>query len=371
MLTRGGVPGLDASTLVLSRFTPFFHQPQKETIAHVKHSWSLQLGLPPPVDSESDFTTIHSFLERASLPLDFEALIKIQLVVAKFGNILSNNINEAASSSIIRLVESELDVLSPSSLSQHDRHMVDYSILTTKLHFYALFMARAQPGGVAHSITLKTALTVALRLIQIATERKRSYPEMDSSGLSPVQQARCLPKSYYKTLAFATIFLLKFFHLSDSATSAERQSATDHILMSHDIFSGCSTDPLDEFGRAARVFDILGSLSPDKSEPSKLRLTNRMGVSVLLEALNITYEARGQSTELDENATLDENAPEPGSSMQSDIQLTGQQENQDGVQNWPYTMEQVNSSLALLQGYWDDSMQDVMPTDPSFSFFHP
>ena len=310
-------------------------------------------------------------MERASLSTDFESLIKIQLVVAKFGNILSNNMNEAASSSIIRLVESELDALYPNQLNQHDRHMVDYSILTTKLYFYALFMTRAQPGGVAHSITLKTTLTVALRLIQIATERKRNYPEIDSCGLSPVQQARCLPKSYYKTLAFATIFLLKFFYLSESATNAERQSATDHILMSHDIFRGCSTDPLDEFGRAARIFDILGSLSPDKSEPSKLRMTNRMGVSVLLEALNITHEARGRSTELDENATLEDVAPETRTGSQSDMQPSGQPENQDVFENWPYTMDQVNSSLALLQGYWDDSMQDVMPTDPSYAFFHP
>lgn len=325
---------------------------------YVGTSLSLHLGLQPPIDSDIDFTAIYNFLTQKTLPFEITTQVRIHLVVAKFIGLLLQN-NETVGSSVIRLINSELDVLK-SGFPENEPGIlkIEFSILVTKLHFYALLIIKSPPNSPSREIMLQTGLVAALRIIRISTTPPSSTRFGDRS-LPKIQRERSLPKTYYRGLAFATIFLITFFHLDANASREEQESAASHISLAQGVFKLCSIDPMDEYARTSRMFEILARLPPGSSDPTKLRFTHRMGVSLLLHATRMADEARGRSTqipELPENRTPEE----PMVTYQS--QLQEQQLQSDLI----YPMDQANSDAEFLREFWDDPIMNILNLDAMY-----
>ncbi|RSM18119.1 hypothetical protein CDV31_003041 [Fusarium ambrosium] len=318
----------------------------------VSTSLSLHLGLPPPIDSDLDFGSIHSFLRRQTAPPTFAMQVRVQLIVAKFTSLLNHDMGEGASSSFIRLLDTELDALR-AEVSPEDEQMraVELGILGAKMHLYALVITKDSNNSSSRQIMLRTARDVALRIIHISTLAMRNAPPDDQEL---IRKQRCLPKNHYRCLAFATIFLLKFFHRRGSDAPEERQAVANHISMAQNLFKACATEPRDEYNRTARVFEVLGRESPKSIEPDTLRLTHRMGVSIVFDAVSNASEARGKPVEIRENETIqDEGGPEESRVHERLL-------NQPEVE-----MDQADTSSEFLRGFWSDPYMNLLSFDPT------
>ncbi|KAH6900228.1 hypothetical protein B0T10DRAFT_554765 [Thelonectria olida] len=285
---------------------------------YVGTSLSLHLGLQPPIDSDLDFAIIHTFLNEKTISFDFAAQVRIHLVIAKFTNILLQNTSDVVGSSLVRLVNGELDAIK-SAFHDDDAGSLklEFSILVTKLHFHALMITKSPLTSPSRELMLQAGLTAAMRIIYISSRPTRStFSSLGDGDLLSVQRQRALPKTYYRGVAFATVFLITFFHLNASASQEERQSAASHISMAQSVFNTCSIDSLDEYARAARMFEILTRLPPGSADPNKLRLTHRMGVSILFNATRIADEARGRRTDSVENLEGKGGVPQSASQAQ-------------------------------------------------------
>ncbi|KAH7118595.1 hypothetical protein B0J13DRAFT_569435 [Dactylonectria estremocensis] len=324
---------------------------------YVGTSLGLHLGLQPPIDSDIDFTAIHNFLTQKTLPFEIATHVRIQLVVARFTNLLLQN-NDTVGSSMIRLINSELDALKSAFPEREPGGLkVEFSILVTKLYFYSLLIAKSPPASSSRDVLLQTGLVAALRIIRISTTPSRTPARLGDRELPPVQRDRSMPKTYYRGLAFATIFLLIFFYLNASATREEQESAGSHISLAQGIFKRCSIDPLDEYSRTAKLFEILARLPPGSSDPTKLRFTHRMGLSVLLHATRIADEARGRPVELVAEGTVSE----PVATYQN------QPQDQELPQDMLYNMDQTNSDAEFLKGFWDESFMNIFNLDVMYA----
>ncbi|KAK5999194.1 Putative transcription factor SEF1-like protein [Cladobotryum mycophilum] len=320
-------------------------------------SLSMQLGLHPPIEADLDLTAIQSFLARNTLPYKFEMLVRIQIVVAKYTNLFAHNISQDTSISFIRMIESELDVLQKEVYEKgFSSKKIEFNILDVKLHYYALLIPKLPPESSSRQIILTTGLAAALRMISISALQQPSSSAMD---LMSLQRRRSLPKNYYRSLAFATIFLLKFFYLNSSTPPEDKQAAAKHIKLVQNVFSTCSISDTDEYARAAKVFESLARLSPGNLDSTmKLRLTHRMGVSILLDALSTAAEVRGRPVELGENETLDQVV----ATSESHPTI---EEPSDGTS---LTDDQVDSTMDFLVEFWDDPLLNMVNFDdlPSY-----
>lgn len=271
-----------------------------------------------------------------------------------------HNLSEAASTSLIRLLDGELDMIK-SGFPEEDSNarMIEYSILSSKLHFYALSITRMQPRTPSHDIMLRVGLTVALRLIHISHMRLCDTP-VDTPDQTILRQQRCLPKTYYRGVAFAMAFLLKFFNLNGSAAQEEQQSAANHVMKALNIFRTVGTEDGDEYNRVVKFFSVMARLNPEQADPSKPRLTHRLGVSILLETYGAVYEAQGRSVELDENHTLHDKRP--------DLE---EEEMPDAEPIYPESFEFDPTLLNfdVQDEVWNDPLWNMLSTNVGPSFF--
>ncbi|KAK7430476.1 hypothetical protein QQZ08_002995 [Neonectria magnoliae] len=320
---------------------------------YVGTSLSLHLGLQPPINSDLDFAAIHNFLSQRTLPFEIATQVRIHLVVAKFINLLLQNTNESVGSSLIRVINNDLDAL---KLAVPEREpgilKVEFSILVTKIHFYALEITKAPLDSPAREIMLQTALVAAMRIIQISATPRLGTPD----GQPSLRRERSLPKTYYRGLALATIFLITFFHLNANASPEERQSAATHIALAQGVFRFCSIDPRDEYARVAKMFEILSRLPPGSADPTKMRFTHRMGVSILMNATRIADEARGRPTEIPEDHSVEEPRP----IYEADLR------NHELQQEMVYNTEQVTSDVEFLREFWDDPIMSMINLDAAY-----
>lgn len=317
----------------------------------IAYSLSMNLGLRPPVDAPMDFSIVQTFLGRKTVPIEFATYVRTQIIVAKYTGLMMQNSSEAGSSSVIRLLDSELDAIrSVYPVDGLNPTSIEYAVLTTKLHFYALMVIGLTPENISREIMLKTGLTMALRIIHIASRNSQGRAPDLNDQPTTIYTQRALPKNYYRCLAFATIFLLKFFHLNDNIHRDERQAAANHIAMAQDVFKVCSTDPLDEYSRVAKVVELLARLPPDASAHAKSKLTHRLGVSILLDAIGTASEVVGKPLEIGENQTLKEVRDNDHAGKQSSPNIgQGSSFAEEQV-----TEEQVDLGMDFLKEYWDD-----------------
>lgn len=264
----------------------------------------MHLGLPSLINSESDIAAIRTILSEYAPSYEFATQVRVQLVVASFASILSNNSNTEIDSSLVRMVDTELDAIK-TTCADGWTDMAELGVLAAKLHFYALVITRIRPGATSRDILLKLGLGVSLRIAHLTNARlhDNSNSTAETHNLTLQQRLRTHPKNYFRGLAFATVFLLRYFSLNSAAHADEQQMAANHVMMAHHIFQTCATSPQDEPGRAASLFETLGRQAPISADATKLRLTDRMGVSILLDAVSTASEVRGRPVEIAEGET--------------------------------------------------------------------
>ncbi|KAI5461874.1 hypothetical protein BGZ63DRAFT_356072 [Mariannaea sp. PMI_226] len=325
---------------------------------YVATSLSMHLGLPAPIDSDLDLAAIHEFLRRykSSISSTFAAKVRVYLIVAKFMSLLNRDIGETISSSFLRLLDTELAALHSDTMDNGEvSKAVELYILDTKLHFYTLAITKISHDSSSRSIMLTTALSAALRIIHTSTSTWRDYPEVKGS-LSFIQKQRSLPKSHYRGFAFATIFLIRFFHNSDTASLDEKQLAANHIQLAREHFKACSTSPHDEFSRTREVFEVLSRLKPMEAETKKLRLTHRMGVSIILDALTNASEVRGKPTKIEEQDKLEsDDVSDRHDSIGANL---------DDFYDSQVSMDQAGMNVDLLRGLWTDPILNMLNFEP-------
>lgn len=321
---------------------------------YVSTSTSMHLGLPPPIDSDLDFSAIEGLLHRQKTPPVFATQVKVQLVAAKFTALLTHDLDEATSLSFIRLLDTELNALKPDDqLSNRERKVVEITILDARIHFYAIFVTKTPHGSTSRSIILRQALTVAQSIIHLSTSNWCNGPGGDFDAVAKETQ-RCFPKNYYRGFAFAVIFLLRFFYRSKSASIEDKDSVSRHVSLAQKHFKGCSVEPLDEFHRTAKFFEILCRSSSEASESAKLRMNHRMGVSIVLDAVTDATEVRGQPVGIEEDEAPRNAEPfgEGYLGMMEDL---------------PYPTEHMATNTEFIRGFWNDPILSVL----NFESFSP
>ncbi|KAF4466658.1 transcription factor [Fusarium albosuccineum] len=322
----------------------------------VATSLSLHLGLPPPIDSDLDFNSIHAFLRRNTVTPTFAMQVRVQLIVAKFTSLLNHDIGDTASSSFMRLLDSELEALR-TELSLEDEQMrsIELSILSAKMHLYALVITKDPGNSASRQIMMRTARDVALRIIHLSTVAMRNSP-LGQGDETIIRKTRCLPKNHHRCTAFATIFLLKFFYRRGADGPDEKQAVANHIAMGQTLFNACSTEPRDEWSRTAKVFETLGAEHSTQPSSSKLRLTHRMGVSILFDAVSSASEARGRPVEIQDEDTPQDTSPattgDPGS--------TGPELSLNDVPDFV----PPEPGIDFLPGFWNDPYMSLLSFDP-------
>ncbi|KAI5924610.1 hypothetical protein F4810DRAFT_700675 [Camillea tinctor] len=331
---------------------------------YVSSSLAMHLGLPPIINS-SDLTTINTFLSEYSIPRGFEVDIKLHIIVSNFTNLLSSDSNDGVvESSILRLFDREIDTLKAAYPDQWAQ-MAESNALVAKIHIYALVITRGRAGTVSRDILLKLALSAALRIIHLANLRFIEETP-DAFNLTGLQRHRTMVKNYFRGLAFATAFLLRYFSLNNAASTEERQLAANHVILSHTIFKACSMYPRDEHGRVAAMFETLCQKAPLIFDPDKARVTDRMGVSVLLEAISTASCLRGEPAEM----------PEP--QMQNPViniplQQIGGVDGQEyeGGPAAANAFEPWTADAAFQTEFWTDQVWDMFNFPEASSQFQP
>ncbi|KAI1372463.1 fungal-specific transcription factor domain-containing protein [Hypoxylon crocopeplum] len=327
---------------------------------YVSTSLSMHHGLPPMINTPSDLATIRTIISEHSVPREFLLQIRVLLILAGFTNVLAHNSNDSVvDSSITQLLDGELDTLKITS-PEGWTNMVDYGIMVVKMHVYTLVITRARPGAGSREIVLKLGLATALRIIHLANMRFHERRDKTES-LTVIQRERTLPKDYFRGLAFATIFLLKYFSLNNSANAEEQQLAANHVIMAHTIFKTLTLQPRDEYGRVANLFETLCKQAPIPADTGKSNVTDRMGASIVLDAIDTAREIRGHPIEMQE--------PDISSTTEG---LTGQHSmsqtdvfdaTSELVEPWP-------SDLAFANMFWGDPSWDIFTVPSEAAQFH-
>ncbi|KAH6953492.1 hypothetical protein DER45DRAFT_575950 [Fusarium avenaceum] len=314
----------------------------------VSTSLSLHLGLPCPIESELDFSSIHAFLRKDTVPPAYALEVRIQLVVAKFTSLLNHELADGTSSSFLRLFDTELDAIK--NEMPHDeeaKSIVEYAILDAKIHIYTLVITKFSNYSPSRQILLRTARDIALRIVDIGTRAIRNSPT-SIEDTTAVRRERCQPKDRHRCLGFSTIFLLKFFIRQNADPPEEKQIVANHVSMTQTLCRACTIDPKDEFSRTSKVFEVLGREGSDDEDKTKLVLNHRMGVSLMLDAVNTAGRIRGRRMEMrdGEQRYVDD---EPGQSQEVQADL----------------INQVDGNQELSKSFWSDPYTSLLQFDPA------
>ncbi|KAF4966409.1 hypothetical protein FSARC_5918 [Fusarium sarcochroum] len=317
----------------------------------VATSLSLHLGLPCPIDSELDFSSIHAFLKRNTVSPAFALEVRIQIIVAKFTALLNHELADGTSSTFLRLLDSELDVLKTEMPSDDEqRSIVEFAILDAKIHMYALVITKFSSKSSSRQILLRNARDIALRIVHIGTS---AICSSDTGDLTATRREKCQPKDRHRCLAFSNIFLLKFFFRNSSESPEDKQVVASSIARIGVLCKACTFDENDEFGRIQKTFEVLGRESPKDAEKPKLLLKHRMGVSLIYDAISHAGQVRGRSIELKEGETDHEEKP---------VEDTSQ------MQQFPsesYLIDQLDANPDFYKSFWNDPYMSLLSFDPS------
>ena len=111
----------------------------------------------------------------------------------------------------------------------------------------------------SRKILLHQGFNASVRLIHTffelyaPTNRPESYASTEPFTL----RSKILPKSYFILLMFATSFIFIFLVTNSEASTPDIETAHNHIRLTRLMLSSWSCDPMDEFGRAVRMIDVL------------------------------------------------------------------------------------------------------------------
>jgi hypothetical protein len=275
-------------------YTSYFKAKPRSSLA--KH-----VGVSAPIKGSSDLATIEHFVRTYHVPPEFAYQIMVHHTLAKFLKIIVENPQETMSISLVKIIDSELDSLKaryPVSWTSR----VEMAYLTAKLLLYTTVIIRLRSDRASREIITSNALSVAVRIAYL-TEQGFAFDSPDYPYIPPKVLSATLPKNYFRVLVLSTAFLIRFFVLNVHATPEEQELARNHVAIAQRYLSSLSEDPMDERVRGATLFGILSRQKPIDLETSKLRVDDRMGASLVYDAVTLGHELRHMPSEVEEPET--------------------------------------------------------------------
>jgi hypothetical protein len=248
-------------------------------------------GLSPLIHSPSELETIERFARESPIPREFAYHVMVHHTLAKFTDVL-NDPRGAISHSLVQLVDGELDGLKARSPTEWTTR-AEFFVLVAKLNLYTMAVVRMHSDPSSRDILLQRGFTVAVRIIYLNDQGLHYTPE-EYAEMPPDVLSRTLPKVYYRSLVFASIFLLRYFALNTRASSEEQEIARNHLSVAHKYLKSGSLDPEDERARGALLLENLSRQKPFDIENVKLRIDNRMGASIVFDAVTTGHSIQNK-----------------------------------------------------------------------------
>jgi hypothetical protein len=251
-------------------------------------------GLPPLIGGVAELDATERFVRENSIPREFAYQVMVQRVMSKFMNVLMDDVKEPINYSLVQLVDGELDNLKTSFPTEWTPR-VEYNALSAKLHLYAMAVLRVHHNPSTRDVILKLGFSSSLRIIYLA-ELGLGFKSERHPSIQPSSLYRLLPTNYFRSVVFASVFLLRYFALNTRATTEEQELARNHLAIAHTILQSGSIGNLPECQRAALLLEILGRQQPGDIDNLKLKIDSRMGASLIFDAITTSHVIRGRDT---------------------------------------------------------------------------
>jgi hypothetical protein len=272
----------------------------------------MHVGVSPSINSTTDLATIEQFVRTYPIPPEFAYQIMVQHTLAKFTTIVLENSQEVVSHSLVKLIDTELDGLKARFQTPWTSR-VEMAVLVAKIHLYTMTIIRIQLDLTSREILMKNGFSVALRIVYLS-DQGLGYRPQEYSDLTPEVLQRAIPKNYFRALVLATVFLLRFFVLNINATPEEQEIARNHVAMAQRYLKAGSMSSQDEKARGAFLLEMLSRQQPIDVDHTKLRIDDRMGASLVYDAITTGHELRNLNAEVDEegaDTSVQNHVPEP------------------------------------------------------------
>lgn len=278
---------------------------------------SQSIGVPPTLRSAEDLATIARITSERAIPRYFAAMVEIQVCVAKYTVLISESSENHVASSLERAFKYELDLTKDRFAACWDTD-IECVFLTAKLHLTATLavsqskqLDAAGEGsidtiqGSSLRVNLSEGLSSATRLIQLmclGREQSSAPPETSSSGryAMPVDDLymQGLPKLYFRALVFATFYLLRYHVSGTLGAAVDADLARSHVGIACSYLRKHSTEPSDEPGRSAAAIETLNRYSASRGLSRSMRISDRLGASIVYDALTMASELRTRPVRL-------------------------------------------------------------------------
>lgn len=328
----------------------------------------MHIGVSPHINETTELATIETFVRTYPIPTEFAYQVMVHHILARYTTIVLENSQENVSQSLVKLIDTELDSLKsrfPTPWSSR----IEMVVLVAKLHLYTMTIIRMQ-DFTSREILMKNGYSVALRIVYLSDQglahRSDDYPDI---AIGPLQQT--CPKHYFRALMLAAVFLLRFFALNMKALPEEQETARNHVAIAQRFFTAGAidpTDPTDEKARAALVIEVLSRQQPMDIDITKLKIDDRMGASIVFDAITRGHELRNIKTDVEEKTSPQEDGaevqqqitevPPPVSEPEFTAYADMSQADLNGMNDFDIPLD----FNALPQDLWGDSMWGMFGT---------
>ncbi|KAL1608231.1 hypothetical protein SLS60_003170 [Paraconiothyrium brasiliense] len=275
----------------------------------------MHIGVSPHINETTELATIENFVRTYPMPPEFAYQVMVHHIMAKFTTIVLENTQETVSQSLVKLIDTELDSLKtrfPTPWSPR----IEMAVLVAKLHLYTMTIIRMQ-DLTSREVLMKNGYSVALRIVYLSDQglfhRSDDYPDLAAGPL-----LHTCPKNYFRALMLATVFLLRFFALNINASPEEQETAKNHVAIAQRYFRNGAIDPnnpTDEKARASIVIEVLSRQQPMDIDSTKLKIDDRMGASLVFDAITRGHELRNIKTDVEERTSPRENGTDQQQSV--------------------------------------------------------
>lgn len=287
--------------------------------------------------------------------------------LAKFLKIIVENSQETMSISLVKIVDSELDGLKtryPVTWTSR----VEMAYLTAKLLLYTTVIIRLQSDRASREIIMRNALSVAVRITYL-TDQDFAFNSPDYADIAPEVLSATLPKNYFRVLVLSTAFLIRFFVLNAQAIPEEKELARNHVAIAQRYLNSLSDDPLDERVRGATLFGILSRQKPIDLENSKLRVDDRMGASLVYDAVTMGQELRHMPFEVEET---EGKTNDDGGGMGREQEISMNSESDEIIMDGKAQSDAYPTlDFSLPEDLWGDSIWGMFaPIAPSYQTYN-
>jgi hypothetical protein len=285
----------------------------------------MHVGVSPSINSTTDLATIEQFVRTYPIPPEFAYQIMVHHTLAKFTTVVLENSQEVVSHSLVKLIDTELDGLKARFATPWTPR-VEMAVLVAKIHLYTMTIIRIQLDLTSREILLKNGFSVALRIVYLS-DQGLGYRPHEYSDLPPEILQRAIPKNYFRSLYLATVFLLRFFVLNIHATPEEQEIARNHVAMAQRYLKAGALNSSDERARGAFLLEMLSRQQPIDVDHTKLRIDDRMGASLVFDAITTGHELTNRPAAVDEEGA-DATTPSQEASIQQSLRSPSQPQQQ-------------------------------------------